>query len=417
MGHQPNLRSFSKPKVFGRSGAVSRSPVAAPTRRDSSKLTREPAVQTAAGPVIEVDHAVFTSVRTPTGEGYRIVAASSGIRPNEKTEITRRCPSHGALCSEFEDTSALMGFALPTGRFCVAYSDYAGTEHTARGGQRVYTHVVLLDPPGYRRFGCNPVRVSFALKSVIGGSPDPKPPAHLELLSLPLPSSVDGVVTKTPRMFADGLTDQLTNMLAHVVSDCRTVVAGVDSPLAALELLVMALPMFMREGLSFSVGVKFAPSRQTHFNLVDPDHGEMQRKMRGQNVQYFQMGSIPAGKANEYQGWFGLVRRWWTAGRVQDLCRLTNRLARRVPAGTLGWIATICNDVDRIRGAELPVLDDLAAKYNGFMADDPVESELARELLTKLEDARAQHDQQQESDENPPADENVTSGHGCQIRG
>ena len=44
------------------------------------------------------DQAIFTSIRGPMGEGYRIVAASRGLRPEEKQAITRLSPSHEALC-------------------------------------------------------------------------------------------------------------------------------------------------------------------------------------------------------------------------------------------------------------------------------------------------------------------------------
>jgi len=398
MGHPSNLRGFNKPQVYGRGQAV-RKPNAQSSPQKVDERIPQPSAQTASGPAVDVDHAVFTSVRSPTSEGYRIVAASSGIRPNEKTEIIRRCPSHGALCRVDADASGLMGFPLPTERFCIAYSVYAGTEHTARGGQRVYTHVVLLDTPTYRRFGCNPLRVRAALRSVLGDTLDPKPPPVLDPLPLPLPMAVDGLATTPPNINADGVTDQLTNVLAHVVSDCRTVVAGVESALSVLELMVTAMPASMREGLSFSIGVKFAPSRQTHFTLVDPDDGETQRMLRGRDVQYVRMGSIPAGKAVEYRSWLGLVQRWWSERRYEDLSRLTNRLSRKIPTGTLGWIATICNDTDRIAGAERPVLDDLAAKYNGFLADDPVESELVKRLLAKLEEEYAKHEEQDEKEE------------------
>ena len=412
MGHQPNLRGFNKPQVYVRNSAVSSpAPAASPRKPEAEASPRF--VQTTSGPVVDVDHAVFTSVRSPTGEGYRIVAASSGIRPNEKTEITRRCPSHGALCGTESDASGLMGFMLPTGRFGITYSLYAGTEHTARGGQRVYTHVVLLDAPTYRRFGCNPLHVCAALRSAVGAVPDMAPAAVLDPMPLPLPKTADGLATIPPKIGIDGHIDQLANMLAHVVSDCRTVVADVESPLSVLELIVTAMPAFMREGFSFSIGVKFAPSRQTHLALIDANASETQRLLRGQNVQFAAMGSIPA-KSSPYQSWIRLVHRWWSQRRYGDLCWLTNRLSRKIPPGTLGWIATICNDVDRIADAEVPVLKDLAAKYNGFMADDPVEAELVGRLQVKLEREQARH---AEPDGQSASDEQVSSRRGCRIIG
>ena len=79
------------------------------------------------------DQAIFTSIRTPMGEGYRIIAASRGLRPEEKQAITRSSPSHDSLCwpadkgtEETENRYGAAFYPLPTGRFCVALSCYGG---------------------------------------------------------------------------------------------------------------------------------------------------------------------------------------------------------------------------------------------------------------------------------------------------
>ncbi|RME37117.1 MAG: hypothetical protein D6788_10140, partial [Planctomycetota bacterium] len=93
---------------------------------------------------VECDQAVFTSLRTPMGEGYRVVAASAGVRPEERRVITRVSPSHDSLCDDGRESKervrALACYPLPTGRLCIALSLPAGNEHTGRGGLRVYTH-------------------------------------------------------------------------------------------------------------------------------------------------------------------------------------------------------------------------------------------------------------------------------------
>ena len=66
---------------------------------------------------LNCDQAIFTSIRTPMGEGYRIIAASRGVRPEEKQLITRRSPSHGALCEVTggaEKALAAAGYAAIT---------------------------------------------------------------------------------------------------------------------------------------------------------------------------------------------------------------------------------------------------------------------------------------------------------------
>ena len=94
---------------------------------------------------VHADQVIFTSIRSPTGEGYRIGAASPGVRSDEKRMIMQRSPSHASLCDESPTAVACSFYRLSTGRHCVASSRYAGVEHTGRGGQRVYTHLVLLD--------------------------------------------------------------------------------------------------------------------------------------------------------------------------------------------------------------------------------------------------------------------------------
>ena len=44
------------------------------------------------------DQAIFTSVRTPMGEGYRIIAASKGLTAEERKALTKLSPSHDSLC-------------------------------------------------------------------------------------------------------------------------------------------------------------------------------------------------------------------------------------------------------------------------------------------------------------------------------
>ena len=74
---------------------------------------------------LSCDQAIFTSVRSPMGEGYRVIAASKGVKPKEKQEITRNSPSHDALCISLEDDRhdgplAAAFYPLETGRLAVS---------------------------------------------------------------------------------------------------------------------------------------------------------------------------------------------------------------------------------------------------------------------------------------------------------
>ena len=69
--------------------------------------------------VVQVERAVFTSMRSPMGEGYRIVAASNGICADERREILRCAPSHGSLCDSSPGATGLASFGLDNGRRCI----------------------------------------------------------------------------------------------------------------------------------------------------------------------------------------------------------------------------------------------------------------------------------------------------------
>lgn len=146
--------------------------------------------------ILRCDQAIFTSVRTPMGEGYRIIAASRGLRPGERQTITRYSPSHDALCGSTVGNDAsvagIRGFAfypLPGGRLCVAFSSYAGAEHTGRGGKRIYTHNLIFEKQDFPRCAYNPFTVLRAMIEAQGTSPQLKPPTTLPELELVITES------------------------------------------------------------------------------------------------------------------------------------------------------------------------------------------------------------------------------------
>src|SRR5690606_38204025 len=89
-------------------------------------------------PTAALDRAVFTSIRSPMGSGYQVVAASAGVSADEKREITQRAPSHGNLCDNTPDAEALAAFVLRSQRHCVFLSRHAGAEPSGRGGYRIH---------------------------------------------------------------------------------------------------------------------------------------------------------------------------------------------------------------------------------------------------------------------------------------
>ena len=88
---------------------------------------------------VTCDQAIFSSVRTPMGQGYQIVAASKGLTPGEKREINQHSPSHGGLCQDGPDAKGVAWYPLSSGRLALAHSADAGAEHSGRGARRTWT--------------------------------------------------------------------------------------------------------------------------------------------------------------------------------------------------------------------------------------------------------------------------------------
>ena len=156
---------------------------------------------------IACDQAIFTSIRSPMGEGYRIVAASRGLKPEEKQAITRCSPSHEALCAPRDesgsdaDATGTAFYTLPSGRLCAAFTCNAGAEHTGRGGLRVYTQNVVFAETDFAKCGYNPLAVLRAMK--VAGMTAPqlhtKPGAPLvPLVADASACNLDGAACSTP---------------------------------------------------------------------------------------------------------------------------------------------------------------------------------------------------------------------------
>ena len=69
---------------------------------------------------VRCEQAIFTSVRSATGQGYQLIASSAGICAEEKVEITKRSASHESICAVGADPVGLMSYRLSTGRHWIS---------------------------------------------------------------------------------------------------------------------------------------------------------------------------------------------------------------------------------------------------------------------------------------------------------
>lgn len=330
---------------------------------------------------IHCDQAIFTSIRGPMGEGYRIIAASRGLRSEEKQAITRLSPSHEALCwhpaggADEVSQYAAAFYPLPTGRLCVAYSCYAGAEHTARGGHRVYTHNVVFDEQEFPRCGFNPFHVVRAM--TVEGLTIPKLTPHAMLSEVRLPINTD--VAPRTASFAAALDSPHRRYILQLLFDERTLIVPVqDGWLESTEVLLMGLPGPMRVKVSFGAGLRFSLGRCHRLHLFCDENGAARSRIAGQPVEYVD-GTVtpPDGSASQ---WLAFIDRHWSRADCAVLARRTSRPFTDLTHTALERIGKLYIAIDAVPQTDSLLLLSLAADHTRVRSAD-VEDEIRRELL------------------------------------
>ncbi|GJM26380.1 MAG: hypothetical protein DHS20C16_27950 [Phycisphaerae bacterium] len=344
---------------------------------------------------IDCDQAIFTSQKSPMGEGYRIVAASPGIRPDEKAEITRRSPSHGSLTSDSTQSEGMLAYPLPSGRYCVCHCKHDGVEHTARGGQRVRTHVAILDPKDFRKFDDNPFSVDQALARVPVEAARAFNPTmgrlHLKAADPYTP----------PRHLANKTgPDIFLKVIRALVGEEPCILASVPETRPTLQWAMMMVPMSMRAKRSFSVGVKYSQARNISTSIIHHDLERVHQMVAGQPIQWRDVSSDTPVRQDLFVEWLSFVGKRADQGRLVDVSKLTNQMTELTTQIALSRIAKISLDRDAVITLDEEALMALQREYQSFAARDEIEEGLAETLrahvdqrIAELEEARRREEE------------------------
>jgi hypothetical protein len=332
---------------------------------------------------VACDQAIFTSVRTRMGEGYRIIASSLGLKAEEKQAITRRSPSHDALCSREPDAEGIGFYALPTGRLCVASSGYAGVEHTGRGGQRVYTLNVVFSPKDFGFFGCNPFAVVRKLRTQGLLTPQLKPCNPLPGIRL---SACDGEATTEESSWIAPLDSTTRQYLVHGLLNGGTLILCVAGDFArTAEALLMAVPGRARANVSLSAGVKFSAGRRHRFIVLSDDEGVTRRRIEGQPVVFLDAQARPPCEAPS-SDWLRFVNAHLERGALAVLAERTSRPFPDVsPVGRerVAKLYLALDDLPKADEARLLAILEEFAEFKGV----GLEADLRAQLLEGAQSA------------------------------
>ena len=108
-----------------------------------------------------VEQAIFTLAETDREAGYRVVASSAGVCAADARELAVWEPSRDSLLDAGPEAESFNFHPLPSGAYCVSRSVPAGWEHG--GGQRVYTHCLIVPTEVLTRFANNPFALIQAM--------------------------------------------------------------------------------------------------------------------------------------------------------------------------------------------------------------------------------------------------------------
>jgi len=316
---------------------------------DRSTLTGE-ACGVSPRETVACDQAVFTSVRSLMGEGYRLIGASAGVMPQEKADLVRFSPSHGALCGSSEGQAVgLLSYTLVTGRRCVAYCIHAGREQSGRGGDRVYTHMVLMDRAGFALFDSDVTGVHRALAEVVARTgPILSGETSLDLLPVGvprLPITDEGKCTLS--CLPGTAAEWLWPVAGAVLAGRRVMLIGMDDPFGFLKWLLWILPRSARERLDVSVNVSFSPARHLKLVFLPAVTVSVAKLATGQSFSLWRVGDAVPTIEPVFAPWLGLLRELWSRDRLVDLIGLVAQVPGRVCAESLNHVA------DKFRCLEL----------------------------------------------------------------
>lgn len=227
---------------------------------------------------MQIEQAIFTSVRSQRLDGYQLAATSSGISPAVARELSVWGPAHDSLCSDQPDTTSVNFHPLVDDLYCISRTTLSGAEYSGRGGGRVYTQMLVVPREAMIRFACDPFLVLQAAEAsgrlvVYGDVPDSLPP--LRLLGRAAPSAARlGAVTS--QVGAETLAE-----LAAALAATDPVIVICDLPAGALiQAAFHRLTEQQRLTASFTTGLRHSARRPFRLSILPADPAMVRESQR-----------------------------------------------------------------------------------------------------------------------------------------
>ncbi len=301
----------------------------------------------------DIEQAIFTSARTSRALGYQLAGRSRGIGEADARELAARGPSHDSLLELGPDAVSINFHPLPSGAYCVSRTVSAGFEYSGRGGRRVYTQCLIVQPDVLRRFSNNAFTVvRAALAGGLFEVFDPVP-EHLPALTLPggaAPVDQDLLMRLASRFSPDRIA---TLIQAAMTGQCLAV-AGGDWTADLIAGLINCLPPDMRTELPFATGLKYSSRRPFRIIGLSSDTAEHRWVAPRAEVTVLDL-TVPDEPAGlPLDGWARFVGRVLATRRTSLLATELSKRRFECTAGDLHALGLqLLEDIDasELRGA------------------------------------------------------------------
>ncbi|MGQ9650358.1 MAG: GAP1-N2 domain-containing protein [Phycisphaerae bacterium] len=328
---------------------------------------------------IACEQAVYTCLCNAAGQGYRIIAASSGLSSRDCGEIARYTPAMGGLCADTPEATGVSFFPISDMRFAVLYTCHAGKEPTGRGGRRTYTRIFVVRAADLRRFRNNPFALLRAAHAEGATTVDLTADVKLPQLflsperGLPTPA-FEFAGRAVPQRWIAAATDRLLS------GDAVAFSAGVEGA-ALAELLLLTIPAPIRPEISFSVGVNFTVSRPHRLVVLANVVAGTRERIAGTEYVLLDAAADPGSAPPVNHKWARAVGRFIETRRTKALISMLADRFGEKDVKALERIGELCLALDNAASNSLDNLIDIAMPYVGLSADLPLERELARQVV------------------------------------
>lgn len=266
-----------------------------------------------------MEQAVYTSVRGPRRDGYQLVATSPGISREQAQELATWGPAHDSFCDARAKTSVNF-HRLATGGYAISRSVLGGAEYSGRGGERVYTQMLVVDEQLFSRFAYHPFRVLEALQAA--GRLEVLDRISSPLPQLPLPGRGSACqatrLARATRLFG---AERLTMLVEAATSQCWI---GIVADVCQVELLAAAwevVPLPLRPRISFTTGLRISPQRPFRFVVLPADPAALRQFARHDNHVVLDLTVDLSVFCQQTDGWTRDAYELLSDGRFTEIAR------------------------------------------------------------------------------------------------